>query len=90
MIPPSMTTEIDEANGLSKIITPTIRSIMPNIRNKNQFEKPFLIESAMLIILTLDKIIQIPSAIAKTVGRAFGIAIKTIPTMIDKIPEIMP
>ena len=90
MMPPRMTTEMDEANGLSRIMIPAIRSIMPNNSNKNQFGTPFLIERAILMILTLDKIIQIPKAMAKIVGSASGIAIKMRPTTIDKIPEMMP
>ncbi len=90
MIPPSMTSEIDEAKGLKRIMIPQIKSITPSSSHRYQLETPFLTVMAILIILTLDRIIQIPSAIVKIVDKTFGIAIMIKPTTIDKIPATMP
>lgn len=90
MIPPITTIDRDEANGLNKMIIPHIRSIIPSSNHRDQFGTVFLTVTAMLITLTLDKMIQIPSAIAKITDKIFGIATKISPTIIDKIPEAMP
>ena len=42
------------------------------------------------MMLMLDRIIQMPSAMVKMVDNAFGIATRIMPTIIDKIPDIMP
>ena len=90
MMPPRTTIEIDEANGLNRMITPQIKSIIPSSSQRYQFGTPFRTEIEILMTLMLDRIIQIPSAIVKIVARTFGMASIMIPTMIDKIPDIMP
>ena len=90
MIPPRTTIDRDEANGLNKMTIPHIRSIIPSSNHRDQFGTVFLTVTAMLITLTLDKMTQIPSAIAKITDKMFVIATKISPTIIDKIPEAMP
>ena len=90
IIPPRTTTEIDDSNGLNRIIIPATKSIIPSNNHRYQFATLSLTATAMLMTLILDRMIQIPSAIANTVGNIFGIAIKIRPTMIDSIPDIMP
>lgn len=89
-IPPRTMIDRDEANGLNRIMIPTIKSMIPNSRIKPQFETPFLTAIATLIILILDKIIQIPSAIPNTVDKMPGMATSKMPTIIDRMPDIMP
>ena len=90
IMPPSTTIDKDEANGLNKMIIPHIRSIIPSSSHRDQFDTVFLTVTAILITLTLDKIIQIPNAIAKITDRMFGIATRIRPTMIDRMPEAIP
>lgn len=90
MMPAIIMIDIDEANGLNKIIIPAAKSITPKSNNKNHFDITFLAAIAILIISILDRMIQIPSAIAKMTDRIFGIATRTSPSMMDNIPDIMP
>ena len=89
-IPVIIMIETDEANGLNRIITPTTKSIMPKISSKTQFGMAFLATIATLIISTLDKMIQMPSAIAKMVDKMFGIASKIRPIIMDNMPDMTP
>ncbi len=89
-MPPSTTIEMDEANGLKRMIIPQIKSIIPSSNQRYQFGTPFLTEIEMLMTLMLERIIQIPSAIVNMVAKTFGIASIMIPTMIDRMPDMMP
>ena len=91
MITPLRTTrEINEANGLNKMIMPQIKSIIPSNSSKAQFEYSFLMVIAMLTTLMLDNIIHIPNAIVKITGNMLGIETRTTPNMIDSKPDITP
>lgn len=81
---------MDDANELNNTIIPQIRSIIPSKNNRPQFETPFLTAIAILIMLTLDNITQIPNAIPNTVGKMPGIVMRMLPTMIDSTPEAIP
>lgn len=82
--------EIDEVNGLNRMIRPAIKSMMPKTSNRPQLGIAFLEAIATLMISILDNIIQMPSAITKIVERTFGIAIKIMPSMIDNTLDMTP
>ena len=89
-IPLRTTIDKDDANGLNKMIMPQIKSTIPSSSNHTQFDTPFFIVIAMLMMLTLDSITHIPSAMPNIVGNIPGIAISIIPIMIDNMPETIP
>ena len=76
-------------NNHNRIMIPHTKSIIPSSSHKYQFGTPFLTLAAMLMMLILDNIIQIPSAIANTVDKIFGIATRISPTIINNMPDIM-
>ena len=90
IMPPSTTIDKDEANGLNRMIIPHIILMIPSSSHRYQFVTVFLAVMAILIIFTLDRMIQIPRAIAKATDKIFGIATNIRPTIIDKIPEAIP
>ena len=90
IMPHRTTREIDEANGLNKMIMPQIKSIIPSNSSKAQFEYSFLMVIAMLTTLMLDNIIHIPNAIVKITGNMLGIETRTTPSIIDNNPDITP
>lgn len=90
IMPPSTMIEIEEANGLNRIMIPQIKSMMPSKSQRYQLETLVLTDKEMLMTLTLDRIIQMASAIAKTVVNTFGIAISNNPAIIEMMPDAIP
>ena len=90
MIPANMVIDRDDTNGLNSTMAPTIKSSMPSSNNMNQFESTSLIVIDILIILTLERMIQTPSAIVRITESIPGIAMSRIPRNIDNTPDIIP
>ena len=89
-MPLRITREINEANGLNKMIMPQIKSIIPSSSSRHQLEYSFLTVMAILMTLMLDSIIHMPSAMVKITGSMLGIEMRITPSIIDSSPDIMP